>query len=207
MRLALIGPGTQDAALAGAGLLRKSAELLLGSLGADRVVYLGADDGFERMVAEWSQTLAPRGEAGVWADVRALLAVEAPARRAETWLKEEDARKKLRRLEVLPRANRMTIEMLGTRMAILVDDHQRLRPDEAAEAQIIIFGSAPAPRARVVAEQWLVSPGELTEESGLATIEETGDSLRVTFYDPNGKVQGGETLKAFNKTKFSVKQP
>jgi hypothetical protein len=205
MRLALIGPATQDAAQS--ALLRKSAELLVGPLGADRAVYLGADDSFEHVVAAWHKTLTPRGEAGVWDDVRALLLPGAPATRAETWLKEEDARRKLRRLEVLPRATRMTIEMLGTRMAILVDDRERLRPDELAEAQIVIFGSSPAPRARAVAEQWFVSPGELSEEGGLATIEETGDSLRVTFYDPNGKVQGGETLKAFNKTKFSVKQP
>jgi hypothetical protein len=204
MRLALIGPSPQDAA---PSLLRKSAELLLGSLGADRAVYLGADDRFERMVADWNKDLAPRGEAGIWDDVRGLLAPGAPASRALAWLKEEDARKKLRRLEVLPRATRMAIEMLGTRMAILVDDRERLRSDETAEAQIIIFGASPAPRARAVSEQWFVSPGELTDESGLAMIEETGDSLRVTFYDPKGKVQGGETLKAFNKTKFSVKQP
>lgn len=200
MRLAFMGPSESDESL------RRAAELLLGSLGAERVVYLGGDDRFERAVGAWFKELAPRGEQGVWDDARSLLEASATPERTQAWLKQEDARLRLRKLEVLPRQTRLSIEMLGSRMALLADDRERLSPEDLAEAQIVIYGKSPSPRARAVSNQWFVSPGELTDESGLAIVEETGDSLRVTFYDPAGKVIGGETLKAFNKTKFTVKE-
>jgi hypothetical protein len=201
MRLALLGPPAKPDDIES---LRKAAELVLSTLGVERVVYLGDDEKFDKVVAAWSLELAPKGEAGNWDEVRALSKAGGTKEGAEAWIRREEARIRLRKLEVLPRTTRLSLEMLAMRVAILTYDRDKLTSEDLAEASIVLYGKAASPRARAVGDQWYVSPGPTHSEGGIAVVEELGEGLRVTFYEPSGKIIGTESLKAAKKTKFAV---
>jgi hypothetical protein len=201
MRLALFGPAAPEKSGAD---LQKAAEFALFAMTTERAVYLGDDDAMDLVAKTWNQKLSSPGYANFWEEVRVLLDPKTDRSQVEQAALREQARLSLRRLEVLPRNNRRSLELLGSRVAVLVDDRERLEAEDLAEANLVIYGKSPAPRARLVGEQWFISPGSLSDEGGVAIIEETGDTLRVTFYDCAGNTHGSEILKNKAKTKFMV---
>jgi hypothetical protein len=204
MRLALLGPAAPEKE---GKDLRQAAEFALLGAAVDRAVYLGDDLAMQRVAEAWSAELSSPKHSNFWEEVADLLGPDTSKAQVERVMQREEAKLKLRKLEMLPQGTRRSLELLGTRVAILVDDRERLEPEDLAEANVVIYGKAPAARARLVGEQWFVSPGFLSDEGGIAIIEETGDSLRVTFHDQKGGAHGSETLKQKTKTKFSVQDP
>ncbi len=202
MRIALLGPCAKNRAD-----LRQAATFVLETANADRAVYLGGDEALDEMVDEWAAEIVhgDAGPAGLWDRTLDLLKPEAGAAEIRETLAREQALEPLRRLEQLPRGTGRSLELFGSRVAILVDDRERLDEDDLATAEIVVYGKSPEARVRRIGARWFLSPGAMGGDFGVLLLEETDRDLRATFHDPTGKVRGSETLTKAQGAKVRVR--
>ncbi len=202
MRIALLGPCANHRAD-----LRQAATFVLETANADRAVYLGGDEALDEMVAEWAAEIVhgDAGPAGVWDRTLDLLDPHVDASEIRETLAREQALEPLRRLEQLPRGTGRSLELFGSRVAILVDDRERLDDEDLATAEIVIYGKSPEARVRRVGARWFLSPGAMGSDCGVLLLEETERDLRATFHDPTGKLRASETLTKAQTAKLRVR--
>lgn len=202
MRIALLGPCADNRAD-----LRQAAAFVLETANADRAVYLGGDDALDAVVEAWAAEIV-QGEAGptgVWDRTLDLLNPEVDAHEIRETLAREQALEPLRRLEQLPRGTGRSLELFGSRVAILVDDRERLDEDDLATAEIVVYGRSPEARVRRIGARWFLSPGAMGGDYGVLLLEETERDLRATFHDPTGALRGSETLTKAQGAKLRVR--
>lgn len=186
MKLGFIGPCRGDVSA-----LRAPAELLLFELGADRVVYLGADDALDRAIAGWADKLGAPANEGAFLDEVALLAADAPAEALQDLLARDRKARRLNDLAALPAPPSRAVEMLDDRVVLMVFDKSVLDEDDVANATAIVWGNAREPQLRAIGPRVFLSPGWIGvgASTHCALLEHDGEALRCAIYDGNGSVK------------------
>src|SRR3954453_21308784 len=122
MRLGLLGPAGSDV-----GALGRAAEFLLNGARVHRAIYLGNDGALDRAVAAWARKLVgdePTDD-GAWTRA-ADIALTGTPQPIDRFVAAEPARLRLKALEPLPEQGTRTVEMIGDRVAILINDKDQL---------------------------------------------------------------------------------
>lgn len=180
MRLGLLGPalGHDDA-------LERAARAMQAELGADRVVYLGADRALDTLVARWATDLV-----GADASDEGLLAratrdcVSAPPERIDDFIRRETARSRLRVFESLAGEATRSVELIAGKVAVMLYDKADLEEDDILPATLLLFGKSHAPLVKQVGRRWFLSPGSFPD-AGIVVIDDEGDDLFASRYSPD----------------------
>jgi hypothetical protein len=118
----------------------------------------------------------------------------------------ERARLRLKALETLPDRAR-TVEMIGDRVAVLVNDKASLDEEDIAGANIIVFGKTDAPLVKPIGSRWFISPGLVgASGSGLAVIDDEKDDIEVSLFDGAGKLTARHVLTVQRAAKMRVQE-
>jgi len=201
MKLGFIGPCRGEV-----GALRGPAEFLLFELGADRVVYLGADDALDRAIAGWADKLGAPADENGFLDEAALLAVDAPAEALLDLLARDRKVRRLNDLAALPAPPSRAVEMLDDRVVLMVFDKSVLDEDDVANATAIVWGNAREPQLRAIGPRVFLSPGWIGVGVHLhcALLEYDGESLRCAIYDRAGSVKQEHKAPIVRAAKMGV---
>jgi hypothetical protein len=164
---------------------------LLFELGADRVVYLGADDALDRAIAGWPTRLGAPTDESAFLDEAVLLAPDAPAAALGDLLARDRKAKRLNDLAALPAPPSRAVELLDDRVVLMVFDKGVLDEDDVANATAIVWGNAREPQLRAIGPRVFLSPGWIGvgTPACAALIDYDGDTLRCAVYDASGSVK------------------
>jgi hypothetical protein len=199
MRLGLLGPAGGDV-----GALGRAAEFLLNGARVHRAIYLGNDGALDRAVAAWARKLVgddPSDE-GAWRRA-ADIALTGTPQVIDRFVATERARLRLKALEALPDQVARTIEMVGSRVAILIYDKAQLDEEDIQTANILMYGKSDEALVRKIGGRWFVSPGPIGPSNGIAVLDDEHEEVTVTFFDLSGKPVRREVLTS-QKTKMRV---
>lgn len=176
MRLGLLGPAKRNLPL-----LRQRAEFVLGTLKADRAVYLGLDGALDEVVSQWALELVKGdpSDAAVWARA-AQECAKAPGAEIEAFLHAERSRQSLKALECLPQANARNVELFGTVVAVLIHDKALLTEEDMLPASILVFGRSSEPIIHRIGQRCFVCPGPLAHDKGGVGLLTDSDDGSVT---------------------------
>ena len=197
MRLALLGPADGNVSA-----LARGAAAALDKLDADRVVYLGVDDGMDRVASAWAALLG--ASPPLTARAAALLDADATTIRAE--LEREHARRRLGRLCSLAGPKARSVELMQDRLVLLVDDKAVLDEEDLLPASVIVFGRGD-PTFRRVGSRVFLCPGiPGTRNGGLLILDEGGGAsgLVAMQYDLDGNQVARELLDTSRSTRMRV---
>ena len=200
MRLGLLGPAEDD--LDG---LAKAASFMLTGARVDRAIYLGDDDALEEAVAAWAAVLVggDPSDDGVWA--RAVeTAIRGTPVEIDEFLRTERSRQRLRDLERLPRDGRLSAELFGDRVAVLICDKSQLDEEDILSATFLIYGKSDVPLAKKIGSRWFLTPGAIGMQGGCLVMDDAGDDVIASFYDRNGKLSNEKRLPVPRGTKMRV---
>jgi hypothetical protein len=203
MRLGLLGPvvpqGDPDDASGAPSpttvLLESASGFLLNTQRVGRTIYLGADDALEVMVERWARRLVgddPTDDAA-WKRA-AKLAGEGNPENIDAFVRCERMRLRLRSLESLPHRILRTMEMVGDRIAILINDKAHLDEEDIFAASILIYGKNDGPMVRKIGARWFVTPGVIGANGGIAVLDDSGEDISLTVYNVDGKSMVSEKL-------------
>jgi hypothetical protein len=175
MRLGILGPAEGDLTALG-----RAAQVLLDEMQADKILYLGDDDGLDKVVAGWARDLvgADPGDEGLWSRAAARCAEATPAE-IDQFVSSERARLRLKVFATLPKGSR-TIEILDGRVALFVFDKAVLDEEDIVAASLLVFGKSDEPLVRHVGARTFVSPGPINAaEGGVALLDDGSGGVRV----------------------------
>jgi hypothetical protein len=185
-KLGFIGPCRGDV-----NALRAPAELLLFELGANRVIYLGADDALDRAIAGWPSKLGAPLDENAFLDEVVLLAPDAPPEVLTDLVARDKKAQRLNDLAALPAPPSRAVEMLDDRVVLMVFDKGVLDEDDVANATAIVWGNAREPQLRAIGPRVFLTPGWIGMGAGpsVGFIEYDGESLRCAVYNGDGSVR------------------
>jgi len=191
MRLGLLGPALdQGEALASA------ARGLRERLGADRVVYLGADSALDDLVRAWAEELVgPRADDATLMSRATRACLDAAPDEIEAFLDRERQRTALRMFESLAGESTRSVELIGGKVAVLLYDKAELVEDDILPATLLVFGKSKQSLIKQVGRRWFLSPGTFPAH-GILVVEDTGGELRATSYDPSFELRETVRLEA-----------
>jgi hypothetical protein len=175
MRLGILGPAQGDL-----NALGRAAQVLLDDLSADKILYLGDDDGLDKVVAGWARDLvgADPGDEGLFNRAAARCAQGSPAD-IDQFVSAERARLRLKVFATLPKGSR-TIEILDGRVALFVYDKGVLDEEDIVAASLLVFGKSDEPLVRKVGVRTFVSPGPISApDGGAALLDDGAGGIRV----------------------------
>ncbi len=192
MRLGVLGPSDGDLVL-----LAQAAQVLIDRAEVDRVIYLGADDALDRVVAAWARELVGMdpSESLVFERAAHVCADATPAQ-IDAFVGGERARRRLRVFTTVPPAPGRTIELFDGRVAVIVSDKAILDEDDIAGAAFLIFGKSPVPVVHRVGSRSFFAPGPLAAgaEGGIAVVDDQGGGVTIDFLDSDGSIKKTERL-------------
>ncbi len=198
VRLGVLGPTPSDLVT-----LAKAAQLLLDKAAVERVLYLGADDSLDRVVAAWAADLVGGNPRADLIFQRAAVAcATADPETIEGFVAAERARQRLNVLQSVPRPPGRTIELFDGRVAVIVFDKKALDEDDIAGATLLIYGRSDTPVVHPIGSRLFFSPGPLRSDApspdahGIAVIDDQGGGIRIDLYDLQGEVVRSERVDA-----------
>jgi hypothetical protein len=200
MRIGLLGPAEGDSAL-----VRKAAEFALDALGAEQVVYLGADDAARDAAQSWSSEIlkAPFGEAAFLDRAFELARTGAPAQIDELLRRDADA-KRISALRVLPAAPTRAVEMFEDKVVLFVHDKAQLDAEDIANAYLVVYGRSKVVALNHFGPRTFFSPGPL-KAGQLACVERHGESgVALVQLDLNSGEVIGRTPLSVGRSKMVV---
>jgi hypothetical protein len=189
MRLGLLGPsGGHEREL------DRAARGLRDGLGAERVVYLGADRALDALVSRWAIDLV----GGQGTDATLMTRATSQCLRAspseiDGFLGREAERDRLRMFESLAGSTTRSVEIVGGKVCVLLYDKAHLEEEDILPATLLIFGKSTGPVVRQVGRRWFLSPGSFPDHGVLLVDDEAGD-LRATSYAPNLRLTGSQLI-------------
>lgn len=183
MRLAVLGPASTNRAA-----LRQRTQFAMDKLSADRVLYLGVDDSFDEILAQWAEEIVggiPTDDA-VW-ERAADACARADHRAIDAFLRRERRRAELAKVERLPHAKARTVEMLGGLVTVIIHDKALLDEEDILPATLLVFGKGKEPVVHRVGQRTFISPGPLSHpKGGLALLSEERDDIMISIYGAGG---------------------
>lgn len=190
MKLGLLGPG--------AGHDQEVGEAALGlrdQLGAEKVVYLGADRALDSMVSRWAVELV--GGLGTDATLMARAATQcanAAPKEIDRFIAREKERERLRMFESLPGSSTRSVELVGGKVCVLLYDKAYLEEEDILPATLLIFGKSDAPVIKQIGRRWFLSPGQFPQHGVLVVSDDRGE-LTATVYGRDLKPGQSEVLE------------
>jgi hypothetical protein len=197
VRLALLGPSQGDV-----GALARAAHTALVRLGADRVVYLGADDALDAVAFAWARLIGALEPL----EVRAPELREADADDLDRALEAERHRARLSCLHTLVGPSQRAVELVHDRVLLLVEDKRELDEEDLLPASFIAFGKG-EPLIRRVGSRVFFCPGSPSKRSeGVLVLDEGQEAGAVlaTLHDVDGAVLQREQLDTARSLKMKV---
>jgi hypothetical protein len=185
MRLGLLGPcggHERELATAARGLRER--------LGAERVVYLGADRALDLVVGRWAVDLVGGQGTDETLMARATaVCLAAPADRIELFIEHEQEREELRMFESLPGSTTRSVELIAGKVAVLVHDKAYLEEEDILPASALVFGKSREPLLKQIGRRWFLSPGSFPEH-GVMLLDDDSGELRASVF--SGALEPGE---------------
>lgn len=178
MRLGLLGPAHDRV-----DALERGARFLLEEVGVDRAVYLGVDHALDAVVTRWAAELVEGDpdERAVWARAAERCA-RASAPEIDDFLERERRRRALAALESLADDATRLIELLDSKLVVLLFDKATLDEEDILPASLLVFGKSRQPLVKQVGSRWFLSPGSF-EDFGLMTLEDGEHGIHLMQYD------------------------
>jgi hypothetical protein len=166
---------------------------------------LGDGDAMDRVVEEWARRLFGEdpSDDGVWRRAEELT-VDGTPDEIDAFVHAERERRKLRVFESLPRPALRTIEMIGDRVSVLIFDKSLLDEEDIFPASLLVYGKGDGAVARRIGTRWFLSPGALSERSGVCVLTEGTDELIARFFSQAGEPISEEHLANLAGTKLKV---
>jgi hypothetical protein len=198
VRLALLGPCDDDIAA-----LARAAHSAMIKLQADRVVYLGADDSLDCVVAGWASLL----DAVEPLELRVEQLLNEPPDRLDEAIARENLREKLTAFRSLSAPSTRSIEMLHDRVVLLVDDKKELDEEDLLPASFIVFGRGEATIRRVGTRVFLCPGVPAKRTEGIVMLDEgegQGGSVVATLHGIDGTLVQREVLETTRGAKMKV---
>jgi hypothetical protein len=186
MRLGLLGPcgGHERELEAAARGLREH-------LGAERVVYLGADRALDLVVGRWAVDLVGGQGSDETLVARATaVCLSAPASTIDGFIRNEQQREELRMFESLAGSATRSVELIAGKVAVLVHDKAYLEEEDILPASALVFGKSREPLLKQIGRRWFLSPGSLPTHGVMLLDDDTGE-LRASVF--TGALEPGET--------------
>lgn len=201
MRLGLLGAaeGSQDA-------LERAARFLRRELQATRVVYLGIDGALDRVVRSWAEKLVGRpAEEGALCQRATATCLHASAEEIDSYLAREEERSRLRMYESLPGDALRVVELLASKVAVMIHDKAYLDEEDILPATWLIFGKSHEPLVKRIGRRWFLSPGTLPH-AGVMLVDDEDEAggLRVTSYSGDLQELHGERLELGREVNLRV---
>jgi hypothetical protein len=191
MRVGILGPACDDMI----GLAR-AAQILVDDAHAERVIYLAADGGLERVVFSWARELVgenPSNQA-LFDRASARCALAAPGE-IDRFVEGERARLRLGLFVSLPSGTSRTIEILDGRVVLFVYDKAMLDEEDIAAAQLLVFGKSREPVIKRVGARVFLSPGPIgSPGGGAAVLDDGAEGIRIEILGPGGVVTAHEKI-------------
>ncbi len=200
MRIGLLGPSDGDLVA-----LAKASSTAVDRLGAQQVIYLGADGALDRVVAAWAEGLGvdlpidQRPE-----EVRALLDADLPTLRSA--LDHEHARRRFGVFRALGGPGLRALEILNDRVVVMVDDKSVLDEEDLLPATVIVFGRGDA-TIRRVGTRVFIAPGHPTRgNEGICLLDEGEGNvgISVTLHDVGGATKQKDFIETSRSAKLKV---
>jgi hypothetical protein len=201
MRIGLLGPADADATL-----VRRAAEFLLGTAGAEQAIYLGADDCAEGAYARWSADVMGESASEDQFLRRTLeLSRNGNAAEIEDLLKRDAAVHRLTALRRLPSAPARAVEMFEDKVVLFVHDKSQLDAEDIANAYLVVYGRSKSVALNHFGPRTFFSPGPLKlGQVALLERDHDGNVVIVRLDFQNGEVLGRTPLQAGGRTKMVV---
>jgi len=193
VRLGILGPARGDH-----HALARAAQELLDRFAADRVLYVGADDALDLVVANWARDIVGDDPAQATLFTRAASAcAHASAEDVHAFVEAERARGELRVFSSLPSEDARTIELLDGRVVLLVFDKATLDEEDIIGASVLVYGHAEEPLIRRGGVRTFVCPGPIGGETGgRALLDDEQGGVEISILDATGKVTHHEHVGA-----------
>lgn len=177
MRLGLLGPcGGHEREL------EVAARALRDRLGAERVVYLGADQALDLIVERWAVDLV--GGQGTDATLMARatsVCLNADAKAIDLFVQHEKEREELRMFESLPGSTTRSVELIASKVAVLLYDKAYLEEEDILPASALVFGKNREPLIKQIGRRWFLSPGSFPGHGVMLLDDESGE-LRASIF-------------------------
>lgn len=198
MKLGLLGPAADSKSLEAAALGLKQ------KVGADRIIYLGADQKLGELVDGWARALVgePATEEALLARATARCATASPYQ-IDQFIRRERELAGLRMYASLPNGRARSVDILGGRVVVLIHDKALLEEDDILPAALLIFGKSPEPLIKQIGRRWFLSPGTFPT-GGIMVVSDEDDELQATVYRPDFSVQESLRLHAESSLKMRI---
>jgi len=187
MRLGLLGPcggHVRELEAAARGLRER--------LGAERVVYLGADRALDLVVGKWAVDLVGgQGSDDTLVTRATAVCLSASAETIDQFILHERQREELRMFESLAGSATRSVELIAGKVAVLVHDKAYLEEEDILPASALVFGKSREPLLRQIGRRWFLSPGSLPAHGVMLLDDDTGE-LRASVF--TGALEPGESL-------------
>lgn len=178
MRLGLLGPAADET-----DALARAARHLHNELGADRVVYLGADRALDGVINSWAEELVGTGADDATVMTRATKqCLDAGPAEIREFLERERQRTQLRKFESLAGERTRGVELMAGKVAVMLYDKAFLEEEDILPASLLIFGKSREPLIKPVGRRWFLSPGSFPEH-GMMLVDDEAEQLRAACYD------------------------
>jgi hypothetical protein len=186
MRLGLLGPcGGHEREL------ETAARGLRERLGAERVVYLGADRALDLVVGRWAVDLVGgQGSDDTLMARATAVCLSAGAQSIDHFIRNEQAREELRMFESLPGSTTRSVELIAGKVAVLVHDKAYLEEEDILPASALVFGKSREPLLKQIGRRWFLSPGSLPDH-GVMLLDDDSGELRASVF--SGSLEPGES--------------
>jgi len=200
VRLGVLGPANGDLPA-----LARGAQRLLDELGTERVLYVGADDALDRVVAGWARQIVglDPSEHALF-DRAAHRCAAATSEEIAEFVDAERARARLRVFASLPPAPKRTIELLDGRVICLLYDKALLDEEDILGASVLVFGKSGSPLVRRVGSRVFVAPGPVGKGGGLAVLDDEGGGIRIEVMGTEGDTTLTEHVAAVAKMRVQT---
>lgn len=184
--------------------LHEAVDFMMGDVGVELLVYLGADDTITAAARKWAAEEAP-GELDENAFLTKVAAEVKHGGVAEldAIFEQDAALDRLSTIRRLPPAPARAIEMIGDKIITLVWDKAVLGEEDIANAFFTVYGKSKKMLFKRFGPRYFFTPGPLSG-GHIGVLEQEGDSIALSLFSPAGVPISRELLHTGNTAKLSV---
>lgn len=178
MRIGLLGPTDDEEAL------REATSFLLGDADAEQVIFLGDATFLEGAIARWATDLGVGGDTTFLDRALAASLAENP-RVLDEFLTADLFARRLLDVRRLPESPARAVEFMDDRIVLFVRDKSVLDEEDIANANLIVYATAPESQLHKFGRRAFFSPGPLSA-GRVGVIESSDEGFSVAVYDVSG---------------------
>lgn len=191
MKLGLLGPLSGDRAE-----LKRAALGMRDIVGAERVMYLGADSALDEVVRQMAEDLVGPDVSDSTLMARATeRCLHAQKIEIFDFIDRERKRAALRMFECLAGEATRSVELIAGKVAVMLYDKAALVEDDILPATLLIFGRSREALIKQVGRRWFLSPGRLPKD-GMMVLEDNDGEIQAKVLNQDFSVRLSFELEA-----------